>query len=158
VEGTQIWASKRRTWRKLHVAIDVETQEIISVELTFNDVDDAQVGIEMLENNTENIDSFRGDGAYDDFKFRKVLGNTIKQIIPPPIDAVKHPAISKKGEDLGFLKQRNQDIDYIDQHDRKTWKIQQRYHRRSLNETTMFRRFAATIQNKFYASIKCQRI
>lgn len=132
-------ASKRRTWRKLHVAIDIETQEIIAVELTLNDVDDAQIGAEMLKNHVSRVESFRGDGAYDDFKFRKVLGNGVKQIIPPPIDAVQHPPITKKGENLGFLQQRNQAIEYIAENGRKSWKQNDGYHRRSLNETTMFR-------------------
>lgn len=33
--------SKRRTWRKLHLAIDVETQQIVGVCATSNAVDDA---------------------------------------------------------------------------------------------------------------------
>ena len=33
--------SKRRTWRKLHLGVDVDSQEIISCELTENSVADA---------------------------------------------------------------------------------------------------------------------
>jgi hypothetical protein len=33
--------SKHRTWRKLHVCIDLASQEILSVELTGNEEDDA---------------------------------------------------------------------------------------------------------------------
>lgn len=36
-------ASKRRTWRKLHIGIDVATQQIVLVELTTNSEDDAAV-------------------------------------------------------------------------------------------------------------------
>ncbi len=39
---------KRRTWHKLHICIDLESQEILSVELTGNDQDDASVGKTML--------------------------------------------------------------------------------------------------------------
>jgi hypothetical protein len=34
-------AGKHRTWVKLHVAIDIATQEIAGMELTGNSVDDA---------------------------------------------------------------------------------------------------------------------
>ncbi|KAA6328335.1 hypothetical protein EZS27_022761, partial [termite gut metagenome] len=40
--------SKHRTWRKLHICIDLDTQEILSVELTGNDADDATVASKML--------------------------------------------------------------------------------------------------------------
>jgi hypothetical protein len=40
--------SKRRTWRKLHVCMDLDTQEILCVRFTRNDEDDASVGEGML--------------------------------------------------------------------------------------------------------------
>jgi hypothetical protein len=88
--------SKRRTWRKLHIGIDVNTQEIISVSLTGNDEDDAAVAQKMIEGKTKQIKSFRGDGAYDDFSLREKLGTDIEQIIPPPKDAVIHHGTKKK--------------------------------------------------------------
>lgn len=35
--------SKRRAWRKLHIAIDAETQQIVAAEMTSNSRDDASV-------------------------------------------------------------------------------------------------------------------
>jgi len=35
--------SKRRTWRKLHLAVDEATGEILAAELTTNDVGDGQM-------------------------------------------------------------------------------------------------------------------
>jgi hypothetical protein len=81
-------AAKRRTWRKLHIGIDVHTQEIVWVELTTNADDDAQIATKLLKEHSDKLSSFRGDGAYDDFKLRQALGNGVKQIIPPPKDAV----------------------------------------------------------------------
>jgi hypothetical protein len=75
--------SKRRTWRKLHIGIDVNTQEIICVELTTNGEDDAATAGRMLQGKTDKLSSLRGDGAYDDFSFREILGSEVKQIIPP---------------------------------------------------------------------------
>ncbi|WP_198245445.1 transposase [methane-oxidizing endosymbiont of Gigantopelta aegis] len=36
-------AGKRRTWRKLHVAVDTQSQEVVAVELTTNSVGDSEV-------------------------------------------------------------------------------------------------------------------
>ncbi|KAA6306409.1 hypothetical protein EZS27_041935, partial [termite gut metagenome] len=130
--------SKHRTWRKLHVCIDLSTQEILSVELTGNEEDDASTGSKMLEGKTGNIHSFHGDGAYDKFGFREVLGIGIEQIIPPPKNAVIQKAKGKKPLP-DYLIQRNRAVEYINKHGSKSWKEQNGYHRRSLNEVVMFR-------------------
>ncbi len=44
VHGT----SKRRTWRKLHIGIDAEIQDIICCELTGNNKGDAEIAEQML--------------------------------------------------------------------------------------------------------------
>lgn len=131
-------ASKRRTWRKLHIGIDVDTQEIVCVELTSNGEDDAAVAGKMLLGKTAPLSSFRGDGAYDDFAFRELLGNQVRQIIPPPKDAVVHLGTKKKPV-KAYLQQRNEAVTFMQGQDRKAWKIQAGYHRRSLNEVAMFR-------------------
>lgn len=130
--------SKHRTWRKLHICIDINTQEILAVELTENNEDDAAVGSRMLKGKTKGISHFHGDGGYDKSGFREVLGGDIRQIIPPPKNAVmKKP---KKGKPVPeHLIQRNQDLAYIQTHGSKQWKIEHGYHKRSLNETVMFR-------------------
>lgn len=157
-------ASKRRTWRKLHIGIDVDTQQIVCVELTSNAEDDAHVAAGMLKGKTERISSFRGDGAYDDFKLRKVLGNEVKQIIPPPKDAVVQQGTEKKPLP-DYLQQRNQAVAYINSQDRKAWKVKEGYHKRSLNEVVMFRyktTFTATMSarkmenQKTEVALKCK--
>lgn len=131
-------ASKRRTWRKLHIGIDVATQEIVCVALTTNAEDDATVAARILKDKTNHLNSFRGDGAYDDFKLRELLGAGVPQIIPPPKDAVVHPG-SKRKPVPAYLQQRNEAVTFINNHDPKAWKIKEGYHRRSLNEVAMFR-------------------
>ena len=54
--------NKRRTWRKLHVAIDADTQEIISFELTGTNGGDAAAAKRMMSR-LSGIKSIRGDGA-----------------------------------------------------------------------------------------------
>ena len=62
----------------------------------------------------------------------------LKQIIPPPKDAVLQKG-SKKKPLKTYLQQRDQAVEFIDSHDRKEWKIKAGYHQRSLNEVAMFR-------------------
>jgi hypothetical protein len=81
-------SSKRRTWRKLHICMDLDTQDILSVDLTGNREVDAAVGKGLLGVKTTHIKEFKGDGIYDDFGFRQKLGAGIIQTIPPPKDAV----------------------------------------------------------------------
>jgi hypothetical protein len=130
--------SKRRTWRKLHICIDLSTQEILSAELTENEEDDANAGKRMLKGKTDRVDSFIGDGAYDAFCFREVSGSGVKQIIPPPKNAVMQEG--KKGKPLPeHLIQRNQAVEYIEKQGSKQWKTEHGYHQRSLNEVAVFR-------------------
>lgn len=130
-------AGKHRTWMKLHLAVDVETQEIVGLELTGNNVDDAECVSPILTSVAQtgrSINSLRGDGAYDKKKVRQQLhGKGIKQIIPPQKNAVE----SKKKQP--FLEQRDIAIGRIKEMGRKEWKIEAGYHKRSLSETGMFR-------------------
>ncbi|MFY7788280.1 MAG: transposase [Thermoflexibacteraceae bacterium] len=58
-------ASKHRTWLKLHLAIDANTQEIITNLLTNNSIDDTNAAKEMLADHQPHLLSLAGDGAYD---------------------------------------------------------------------------------------------
>ena len=58
-------ASRRRSWRKLHIGVDADTGQIVAAALTTNDVDDGtQVGT-LLDQIDGPIASFTADGAYD---------------------------------------------------------------------------------------------
>lgn len=132
--------SKRRTWRKFHIGIDAETQEIICCELTENRKGDAEVARQMLDKLPCKVNSARGDGAYDASEFRKKVhdkGGTC--IVPPPRDA-----IYKGKAETGWEKERDDAIAAIhgfggDDMARKLWKICSGYYERSLVETAMFR-------------------
>ncbi len=106
--------------------------------LTGNGEDDAAVAGRMLEGKVDQLGSFRGDGAYDDFAFREKLGPGVMQIIPPPKDAVVHPGSPKKPP-KAFLGQRNEAVEDIHRQGRKEWKIRSGYHKRSRNEVAMYR-------------------
>lgn len=125
--------SKRRTWRKVHMCSDGQDLEIVSVVVTGNDVDDAQAGLELVDQLEESIDSCSGDGAYDKKKFRACLPKNTIALIPP-----QRNGVISNGED-DHLKQRDQAIKRIEQVGRKQWKKEVGYHRRSLSEVNMYR-------------------
>ena len=80
--------SKRRTWRKLHLAVNVETQEIEAEVLTDNATDDASQVDELLDQTENSVNKFGGDGAYDKWKvYGSLSARNIEPIIPPRRDA-----------------------------------------------------------------------
>ena len=58
---------KRRIWRKMHIGIDEETLEVRAVEVTGNNIGDAPILPELLDQllSDEEIGSVTADGAYD---------------------------------------------------------------------------------------------
>jgi hypothetical protein len=127
-------AGKHRTWRKMHVLMDVKNQQIKAVRLTSNSVDDSKGIAPLIESVKYKVGSLRGDGGYDKHAFRELLkSKEIRQIIPPQSNAV----INKSG--LAHLRERNRAVKRIGKIGRKKWKEQNGYHQRSKIETAMFR-------------------
>ena len=58
---------RRRQWRKLHIGIDAQTLQIRAICVTSNEVTDATVVADLLEQvpRNEAVLSLTGDGAYD---------------------------------------------------------------------------------------------
>ena len=131
--------SKRRIWRKFHIGIDAETQDILCCDLTENNKSDASVAEKMLDKIPGTIKSARGDGAYDGSCFRKkVHAKGGICIVPPPKGAVY------KGVFEGWERERDECLAAVEgfgggEDGRRLWKICSGYHRRSLVETAMFR-------------------
>ncbi len=129
--------SKRRTWRKLHLSINPETHEIVAERLTANSVDDAQAGVDMLQEMDETPETVSGDGAYDKRKFYDgCQAQGIKHIIIPP---QRNAKIWQHGNSKAPPHPRDENVRYIRKHGRKKWKRENGYHQRSLAETAMFR-------------------
>lgn len=128
--------SKRRTWRKLHLTVNPQTQEIEAEALTENSGHDADQVDGQLAQVAGPIRRFYGDGSYDPWKVRKTLSTRkIKQIIPPRHDA----KIKRHGNTKGRPLPRDVAIRKIRRLGRKRWKQEVGYHRRSLAETAMYR-------------------
>ena len=129
-------ASKRRTWRKLHLAVNPETQEIEAEVLTENSGHDADQVDELFDQIETAIDSFAGDGAYDQWKVYETLeADQIVPIIPPR----KNAKIKQHGNSSQPPLERDEAIREIREVGRKQWKKDVGYHRRSLAETAMYR-------------------
>ena len=154
--------SKRRTWRKFHIGIDAETQDIICCDLTTNNKGDAEIAEQMVGKLPCKLKSARGGGAYDASRFRKkVYEKEGACIVPPPRDAAY-----KGTTEEGWGKERDNDIAEIygfggDDIGRHLWKICSGYHRRSLVETAMFRvkkMFGSGLKARLISSQKTEAI
>ena len=55
----------RRHWRKLHLAIDANSHEVVAVELTTDDVGDITAVPDLLDQIDGSVASVTADGAYD---------------------------------------------------------------------------------------------
>ena len=56
---------KRRTWRKIHLAVDETTKDIIGIEVTTADWGDSEILPGLLDQVEGEIAQVSADGAYD---------------------------------------------------------------------------------------------
>ena len=166
--------SKRRTWRKIHIGVDSDTQEIEIVELTENDIDDAQVAETMIDGLSESVVAIAGDGAYDDKRiYNKAYQRGMRVLVPPDKNAqINHgkyrrdnPGIALRNKALTEI-QANMLKDNLSLDEaRKKWKIDNNYHQRSKAETAFYRfktRLGDKLSSRVFtkqrieAAIKCQ--
>lgn len=79
-------AEYRRQWRKLHIGIDADTLQIRAICVTSNNVRDASVLCDLLEQLPpgEALKSLTRDGAYDtQLAYEAVIRHSAIPIIPP---------------------------------------------------------------------------
>lgn len=131
--------SKRRTWRKVHVAMCADSGQVLVSAVTSNNVPDDIAMIHMMEAlEGTPIGNVLGDGAYDTTDCRQTVYDMGgRQIIPPDKNAKL-----QKGIPLPALQERDRAIRRIQElgdEGRSLWKQEVGYHRRSLVETLMFR-------------------
>ena len=128
--------SKRRTWRKLHLAVDERTGEVLAAEVTLNDKKDGQVLGILLDRIEDELEQVSADGAYDGRDcYEAIQERKAKAAIPPRKDA----KIWQHGNSKLDPHPRDQNLRLIRKHGRAKWKRLISYHRRSIAETAMFR-------------------
>ncbi len=147
--------SKRRTWRKLHLAIDEASGQIVGAVLSTNDVADSAALPALLEQVEEPIKQLSGDGSYDKRvcydtlrKYQEEQAQPLRVTIPPRHGARIWQHGNSKGERLA----RDENLRRVRQVGRQKWKKESGYHRRSLAETAMFR-FKTIFGDKLSAQV-----
>jgi hypothetical protein len=126
-------ARARRTWKKLHLAVNADTGMVMALTLTGNDVGDPSQVAPLLDQIDATIASVTADGAYDGMPTYEVVaahGEDIRVIIPPHLTAV----LSDEAPS-----QRDQHILSIAAHGRLGWQKETDYGQRALVETAMGR-------------------
>jgi hypothetical protein len=131
--------SKRRTWRKVHVGICADSDQVIVSAVTSNDVSDDTAMLHMMDAlDGISLGDVLGDGAYDTIDCREAIHDRGgRQIIPP-----KRTARMQRKDPIPSLLPRDEAINRINElgaEGRAQWKKEIGYHRRSLAETFMFR-------------------
>jgi hypothetical protein len=135
-------ASKRRTWRKLHLGVDEESGEIVAAVVSSNNVSDGEVLPMLLEQVEAPIVQLSGDGGYDQRPCYQVLEKRqqeqeqkLKVTVPPRRGA----RIWQHGNSQQERLARDENLRHIRAVGRQRWKQESGYHRRSLAETAMSR-------------------
>jgi hypothetical protein len=128
----------RRSWRKLHLAVDPGTGEILASELTTTEEGDAALVGPLLEQITGPIASVTADGAYDGEPVYRAVAERqpdppVAVVIPPRATAVPSPAADTTPS------QRDRHLQTIRDKGRLGWQRAVGYGRRSLGETAVFR-------------------
>jgi len=128
-------AKSRRTWRKLHLAVDAVSGMIVAQTLTDQDVDDPSQMAPLLDRIDDPIGRVTADGAYDGAPTYQTIaahGEAIDVVIPPRSTAVP------SGE-LDPPTQRDHHLKMITEQGRLAWQAATDYGQRALIETTMGR-------------------
>ncbi len=128
----------KRTWRKLHLAVDPGSGEILASELTTTEEGDAALVGPLLEQITGPIASVIADGAYDGEPVYRAVAEhqpnpPAAVVIPPRATAVLSPTADTTPS------QRDRHLQTIQDRGRLGWQRAVGYGKRSLGETAMFR-------------------
>lgn len=132
--------SKRRTWRKIHLAVCPDSHNIVVSYLGKNSEADCEVMPKVARHLPRSVERSYGDGAYDtECCHAEFHALGIEAIVPPKRGSILHDLESEP-----WMKNRNDAIRAIvglgnDDEARKIWKILAEYHRRSLGETGFYR-------------------
>lgn len=121
---------KRRRWRKLHLAVDASTHDVIAAQVSLDSVGDNRVLPLLLNPLRRTIKQVSADGAYDTKACHELIKNKkAKATIPPRANAgfwgAGHP--------------RNVAVEALKEGNLTQWKKDNDYHQRSLSETAMSR-------------------
>jgi hypothetical protein len=129
---------KKRAWRKLHLAVDASTGEIVASDLTSHRTRDSARVPSLLGQIDDQVASVSADGAYDtegvyEAAQSKGEGRAVRVLIPPGRNAQLSPRPS------AALKERNRNIRSIRRLGRRECHKRSGYSKRSLVENATYR-------------------
>ncbi|HAD38796.1 MAG TPA: IS5 family transposase [Plesiomonas shigelloides] len=122
----------RRVWRKLHLAVDSATHEVIGADLSLSGTTDAQALPGLIKQTHRKIREASADGAYDThYCHDALLRKKIRPLIPPR-NGAQYWADKYRERNHAVANQRLSGSNNV-------WKTKVGYHRRSVAETAMYR-------------------
>jgi hypothetical protein len=129
---------KNRAWRKLHLAVDANTGEIVASDLTSRRTHDCARVPALLGQIDNRVASVSADGGYDTEGTYEAAqaqgeGRAVSVLIPPRRDAQLSPRPSDA------LTERNRNIRSIRRLGRREWHERSGYSRRSMVENAIYR-------------------
>lgn len=129
---------RNRAWRKLHLAVDAGTGEIIASDLSSRRTHDCARVPALLKQIDNRVASISADGAYDtegvcEAAHAQGEGRAVSVLIPPRRDAQLSPRPS------AALKERNRNIRSIRRLGRREWHKRSGNSRRSMVENAVYR-------------------
>jgi hypothetical protein len=143
-----------RKWVKVHLAIDVDTQEIVAEVVTEAVEGDSKMARHLLDQLKHSPKEVLADGGYDKSEVRELLTTRkIKQLIPPPKNAKW--TSSNRPRDHAILEILGLGGDRVA---RTIWAKLTGYNRRVLAETA-FSRLKRLFGERFFSkALECQRV
>jgi len=121
---------KRRTWRKVHLAVDETTKDIIGIEVTTTAWGDSEILPGLLDQVEGEIAQVSADGAYDSHGCHAAIAERDGRATIPPRDG----AVTWGGDHA-----RDAIIQEIGTKGLDGWKNDSGYHRRSIAENMRYR-------------------
>ena len=123
-------AGKRRTWRKVPVAVDAQVKDVLAVEVTPAQGTDGEVFAGLLEQIEDPIAQVDADSAYDTRAvYVAAAAHGVDLVVPPRENAVPWVADHPRPQALAD----------IATHGLSAWKRARGYHHRSLAENARYR-------------------
>jgi hypothetical protein len=129
---------KNRAWRKLHLAVDAGTGEIVASDLTGRRTSDCTRVPALLKQADHRVASVSADGAYDTEGVYEAAraqghGRHVRVVISPRRDA----RLSRRPS--AALQERNRNIRSIRKLGRREWHKRSGYSKRSMVENAIYR-------------------
>lgn len=123
-------AGKRRTWLKVHLAVDADAKDVIGVEVTTVAWTDGEVFGDLVNQMEGTIEQIDADGAYDTREAYEVAAQCqATLVVPPRANAVAWDADHPRTQALVEIQAKG-----LEQ-----WQEDTGYHHRSLAENAMYR-------------------